>query len=99
MNEPERVFGSLARSSIGFFARKNENDDKGNGAVVADAVVDVVVIGNVDVASGRTPMADDVSSGTTGGGLLMNDRNKCRHNSSGISALSTSRSKNCRKPV
>jgi hypothetical protein len=29
---------------------------------------------------------------------LRNDKNKCRHKSSGISELSTSNSRNCRKP-
>jgi hypothetical protein len=57
------------------------------------------VVGNVAVANGRTLMADDVSMGNRKAGFLINDKNKCRHNSSGMSELSTSKSRNCRKPL
>ncbi|CAF4425207.1 unnamed protein product, partial [Rotaria magnacalcarata] len=77
-------------------------------AVVDAMVVDVddgpdemtvaVVDGIPAVANGRTPIVDDTSFGTTTAGFLMNDKNKCRHRSSGISELSTSNSRNCRKP-
>lgn len=68
---------------------------------VNDGPVDVIVVvgggGITAVASGRTPITDDASIGMTGGGFLINDKNRCRHKSSGISELSTSNSRNCRK--
>ncbi len=69
----------------------------GDGNIPADmfvTVVDDIVV----VSSGRIPLADGVSIGSTKGGFLRNDKNKCRHKSSGISELSTSNSRNCRKP-
>ncbi len=93
MNIPVRVFVSEIISSVNFFDRKNEKGDNGCGAVVT------AVIGNGTVTSGRTPIADDESTGTNNAGFLINDKNKCRRKSSGISALSTSKSRNCRKPA
>ncbi len=81
-------------------------DVAGNVALVVgvdtgpvDIVVGVVVSGGgiAAVASGRTPIVDDVSRGKTGAGFLINDKNRCRHKSSGISELSTNNSRNCRK--
>ena len=57
-----------------------------------------VVGGMAAVASGRMPIADVVSIGRTRAGFLINDKNRCRHKSSGISELSTSNSRNCRNP-
>jgi hypothetical protein len=94
LNIPVRVFVSEIISSVNFFDRKNEKGDNGCGAVVT------AVIGNGTVTSGRTPIADDDgSTGTNNAGFLINDKNKCRRKSSGISALSTSKSRNCRKPA
>lgn len=73
----------------------------GNVAEVDSGVDDMpaaVVGGIAVVASGRTPTVDEISAGRTRAGFLINDRNKCRHRSSGISELSTSNSRNCRKP-
>lgn len=69
--------------------------DDGPDDVVAALVV---VAGMPAVASGSTLMVDDVSFGTTTAGFLTKDKNKCRHRSSGTSELSTSNSRNCRKP-
>jgi len=60
-------------------------DDDGRGGGIAA------------VASGRIPIVDDASIGMEGVGFRTNERNKCRHRSSGISELSTSFSRNCRK--
>lgn len=49
------------------------------------------------VASGRTPMVDVESRGRMRAGFLINERNRCRHKSSGTSELSTNTSRNCRK--
>jgi len=101
LNKPARVFVSARISSVNFFCRKNfsgknEKVDAGCGLVI---IVAVVGGGNVAVASGRTPIPDDESSGIINEGFLINDKNKCRHKSSGISELSTSKSRNCRKPL
>jgi hypothetical protein len=102
LNKPARVFVSARISSVNFFCRenfpgKNEKLDAGCGVAVISVVV--VVVGNVAVASGRTPIAAVESTGIINAGFLINDKNKCRHNSSGISELSTSKSRNCRKPL
>jgi len=47
----------------------------------------VVVVGGggiAAVASGRTPIVDDASTGTTIGSFLINDKNRCLHKSSCI---------------
>jgi hypothetical protein len=69
--------------------------DVDNGPV--DIVVIVVGGGIAAVASGRMAIVGDVSIGMTRAGFLINDKNRCRHKSSGISELSTSNSRNCRK--
>jgi hypothetical protein len=68
---------------------------------VADALVErfeFIVGGIAGVKRGRAPIVDVVSTGTATGGFLMNERKRCRHRSSGISELSKSTSRNCRKP-
>jgi hypothetical protein len=76
------------------------------GAIVVEddiGLVDMLVVvvggsggGIAAVASGRTPIVDDISTGMTRAGFLINDKNKC-HKSSGIAELSISNSRNCRK--
>jgi hypothetical protein len=70
-------------------------DDADNGL---DGIVVAVTGGIAGVAIGRTPRAVVGSTGTAGAGFLINDKNRCRHKSSGMSELSTSNSRNCRKP-
>jgi hypothetical protein len=89
--QPVRVLVSGIISSVHFLDRKNEKPDNGCEVVV------IAEAGKGPVASGRIPIADE-SIGITPGNFLINDKNKCRHKSSGISALSTSKSRNCRKP-
>jgi hypothetical protein len=70
-------------------------DEHNNGLL--DMVVVVVGSGGIaGVASGKTPILNDVSTGMARAGFLINDTNRCRHKSSGISELSTSNSRNCR---
>jgi hypothetical protein len=101
INKPARVFVSARISSVNFFGRKNFSgkNEKLDSCCVGVVIVAAVVIGNVAVASGRIPIVDDESTGTSNEGFLINDKNKCRHKSSGISELSTSKSRNCRKPL
>ena len=76
-----------------------EPDDDGNADVAPmEDIVAVVVGGIAGVPSGRAPMVELGSKGTLGEGFLMNERNKCRHKSSGISELSTKSIRNCLKP-
>ncbi len=77
-------------------------DDVAIAADVDNEPLDMVVVaydggGMAAVASGRTPIVDGVSTGRTRAGFLINDKNRCRHKSSGTSELSTSNSRNCRK--
>jgi hypothetical protein len=73
-------------------------------AVVEDGLADTIAAvvmggggGIAAVANGRIAIADDGSTGRIIAGFLINDKNRCRHKSSGISELSTSNSRNCRK--
>jgi hypothetical protein len=73
-------------------------------AVVEDRLTDTIAAvvmggggGIAAVANGRIAIADDGSAGRIIAGFLINDKNRCRHKSSGISELSTSNSRNCRK--
>jgi predicted Rossmann-fold nucleotide-binding protein len=74
-------------------------------AVVEDGLADTIAAvvmgggggGMAAVANGRIAIVDDGSTGRIIAGFLINDKNRCRHKSSGISELSTSNSRNCRK--
>ena len=76
-----------------------EPDDEGKVDVAPMEDIVVVVVGGIaGVPSGRAPMVELGSNGTAGEGFLINERNKCRHKSSGISELSTKSIRNCLNP-
>ncbi len=89
---------------VNFSVNSNVRLDVVVGAIVVEdnnGLLDMVgvVVGNsgiAGVASGKTPIDNDESTGMTRAGFLINDTNRCRHKSSGISELSTSNSRNCR---
>ena len=69
----------------------------GDGSVPIDKF-GFAVAGIAAVICGRALIGDEASIDRVRAGFLINDRNRCRHKSSGISELSKSNSRNCRKP-
>ena len=94
----EKPEGLSAFSKIRVIAELEANDGLAAELIPVATPAVVVVGGIAGVPRGSAPMVEEMSKGTARAGFLMKDKNKWRHNSSGISELSTNNSKNCRNP-